>query len=1005
MLSRAALLCGPALGRAVSSAGRGATLRRFSVLLAAIAVGALALPTLPIPGAGPHALAAAPPAVTPSDLAGSWSTFHGSENRSGFSATDGPEHGDVLWDVAAPGPVAYPVQAGIVVDASYVYASNNLGDLDAFNRSDNGSLAWQSDLGGTLSAVDRWGAELVVANAGGSVDALWAANGSRRWSTSVDGGVLEGVAATGGRVFLGTTAGSLYALNASTGAVVWRIPVGAPLSGAVAVEGSTVVGVTAVGGVLAVTTDGAPLWSASVGAEVNSSAAVSDGRVLVADESANVTSLWLANGTVDWVWAGRATSAGDRISSTPAVGLGNVYTSSQLGILTALSVSNGSPTWRVNTGFAGYPVLSSPALTPRGLYVADANLDIIDLDPADGALVWRTPLGFVPSYPAPAVDGGVLYVGTELGSVVALGARSGPPHYPVSGRVTDPNGTPIALATVATAGALATTNATGGFALALANGSYTLTASALGYTSTSVPIVVAGPLANLSLVLVPVAIVRVEGEVVNGASGLSVANATVRVEGSGLTFSTVSGPDGRFSVAAPVGTDYLTVSSPPGYGPAALHIDVPSSGLTGLRVGLPPVVPPPTPWALVGALAAMACALVVVGLWEASRRRAELGQPARLFSPFAQYIAMRLALLPAQIVAILAILFLFGTILPSAFYEYPTCSVSAWACYPGSWQNPLNPPLAFLGGFWAFLQDMFTGQWGSTNYGHLVEPAAQFLAWWLPNSIEIALFALPIAAGIAYAVGLYVGGHQDRAGDLSVRLVSVAGLLTPTFLLALLFLGAFYDPFFRAIGDVPYGILPSVAWFSGHGGIPTWIGIAETTSPTTIPLLDGVLHGDWPFVGIVFLKVLWQAVIIALVYVAIFLRFARHAVAAAFSEPHVLAARARGVPEATILWRHTGRRVIPLFLLVFGLTLPIYLGTQAVVEALANDPGVGTLLIAQMTQVSQNGFGFHQLFPSQHPGSLYQVTIFGLVILVLLGNLFADILARYLDPRLLRSRR
>jgi ABC-type dipeptide/oligopeptide/nickel transport system permease component len=111
------------------------------------------------------------------------------------------------------------------------------------------------------------------------------------------------------------------------------------------------------------------------------------------------------------------------------------------------------------------------------------------------------------------------------------------------------------------------------------------------------------------------------------------------------------------------------------------------------------------------------------------------------------------------------------------------------------------------------------------------------------------------------------------------------------------------------------------------------------------------------------------------------------------------------VPESTILWRHTGRRIVPLLLLVFGLTLPIYLGTQAVVEALASDAGVGTLLIAEMTHVSQTGFGFHSAYPGQILGNLYQVTIMLLVVIVLLGNLSADILARYLDPRLLRSRR
>ncbi len=998
----------PALGRAVTRAGPPWRARRATFLLLVLGLAALAVPAMPHgPARAPAPALAAPIGdAGPAALAGAWSTFHGSENRSGYTGVAGPERGNVLWDVAPPGATPYPIQAGLIVDAGSLYASNDIGTLFAFNTSDNGTLSWERGLGGTLTAPDLVQSEIVVASSYGTVHALWASNGTPRWTTPVDGGVPQGVAASRDLVFVGTSAGSVYGINATTGALSWRTPVGGPIAGAPALEGSTLVVTREDGGVVALTTSGGIVWTRSVGALVTTAPSVSDGRVFVVDGNGNVTALGLSNGSVAWRWSSRPLSPGDSFAATPAVGLGAVFVSSQLGVVTALSLENGSPLWRHTTpGYAGYPVLSSPALAPGGLYVASADLNVEDLDPTDGQLLWSTPVGFVPSYPAPALGPGVLYVGTDLGSVLALGSRQGALRYPVNGTVTDPNGTPLVGALVGTVGSSSRTNGSGGFTLLLGNGSYVVTASALGFLSSNLSVAVAGPVAGLAFVLAPVPVVLVSGRVVNAASGLSIANATVFVTGAGLTRSAVSGPDGSFEVAAPVGPDYLTVSPPRGYEGLQEHLAVPATGLTGLEVGVTPTGESPSPWVLVAALAVMGLALAVVGLWEAARRRALLGQPMRLFSPFAQYVAMRALLLPGQVVVILAILFLFGTILPAAFFQVDTCQISSWACFPGSWSDPVNPPLAFLGGFLAFVKALFTGAWGMTSYGNLVEPAAQFLAWWLPNSIQLALFALPISALVAYAVGLYVGAHQDRPADLGVRLASVVGLLTPTFLLALLFLGAFYDPFLARTGDVPYGILPSISWFNEHGGIPPWVGIADTTGPTTLPIVDGMLHGDWPFVEVVFLKTIWQALLIALVYVAIFLRFARHAVASAFRESHIVAARARGVPESTILWRHAGRRVVPLFLLVFGLTLPIYLGTQAVVEALAQDPGVGTLLLSQMTQVTRTGFGFHSVFPAQQAGSLYQVTIFGLVILVLAGNLFADILARYVDPRLLRARR
>ena len=404
-------------------------------------------------------------------------------------------------------------------------------------------------------------------------------------------------------------------------------------------------------------------------------------------------------------------------------------------------------------------------------------------------------------------------------------------------------------------------------------------------------------------------------------------------------------------------------------------------------------------------IVAIVVALVVVGLWAAQQRRIRLGMPTGLFSPFARYVAERVILLFFQAIGILSVLYVFGTMLPAVLFKIGPCQFIDSGCEAGGWKNPVNAALAFGYGMWHFVTALFLGHWGTTSYGHLVEPAVTFLYWYGPNSVELALFALPLSATIVYAVGLWAGAHPESLFDYTARLGSIAGLLVPSFLVVLLFLGTFYNPFLGTFGDSPYGFMPTPAWFSLHGGYPGWIGLGANTNPTGFPLLDGAIHGDWYFVEIVFLKTLWQAFAIALVYVSIYLRFVRHAVAEAFREPSVVAARARGISESTILWRHTGRRVLPMLVLVFGLTLPLYIGTQALVEALAQDNGMGTLLIAQMTDTVQSGFGFRGIAPGQTPQSFYQVTIFLLVFLVLAGELLADVVARYLDPRLLRSSR
>jgi ABC-type dipeptide/oligopeptide/nickel transport system permease component len=95
---------------------------------------------------------------------------------------------------------------------------------------------------------------------------------------------------------------------------------------------------------------------------------------------------------------------------------------------------------------------------------------------------------------------------------------------------------------------------------------------------------------------------------------------------------------------------------------------------------------------------------------------------------------------------------------------------------------------------------------------------------------------------------------------------------------------------------------------------------------------------------------------------------------------------------------------LPVYVLIFGITLPLYIGTQALTETLFDDPGVGRVLIAEFTQFRSTGFGI-SVAQSGTSGNLYQVTIFLLLLLVLTSSLLADILAHYLDPRLAQDPR
>jgi peptide/nickel transport system permease protein len=350
---------------------------------------------------------------------------------------------------------------------------------------------------------------------------------------------------------------------------------------------------------------------------------------------------------------------------------------------------------------------------------------------------------------------------------------------------------------------------------------------------------------------------------------------------------------------------------------------------------------------------------------------------------------MRLALLPVQLLFVLVILFVFGSVLPAVWVHQSPCTLAGTSCRC-SWSDLPCSVGPFFTALAIFVDHVVTGDWGKTSYFAVIAPTAQFFVWWLPNSIELAVVALGLSAIVAYVVGLRAGWRPGGLFDTGVRSLAAIGLVVPAFFLIFFLLISSWTPFFQYFGDTPYGTLPGPLWVDVYGR-PTWINSAGTTSPTGFPIVDALWHGDVPFAINVLARTLLQGGIIALAYLAIFFRYARHVVAEALHEPHILAARARGVPESTLLWRHAGRRVQPIFLLVFAATLPAYIVTQAIAEAVYNYTGVGTLVMVNFSVGGGNIAGFDQ------------VAIFLLAAVVLGSTLVADLLSRLLDPRFRRE--
>jgi peptide/nickel transport system permease protein len=102
------------------------------------------------------------------------------------------------------------------------------------------------------------------------------------------------------------------------------------------------------------------------------------------------------------------------------------------------------------------------------------------------------------------------------------------------------------------------------------------------------------------------------------------------------------------------------------------------------------------------------------------------------------------------------------------------------------------------------------------------------------------------------------------------------------------------------------------------------------------------------------------------------------------SEDYVLAARARGLKERTVILKHALRNALVPILTIYGLALPFLLGGAVLIEKVFAWPGMGLLAVEAV-----NG--------RDYPVILATTMI--AAVLVVLGNLLADVTYAIADPR------
>jgi peptide/nickel transport system permease protein len=224
----------------------------------------------------------------------------------------------------------------------------------------------------------------------------------------------------------------------------------------------------------------------------------------------------------------------------------------------------------------------------------------------------------------------------------------------------------------------------------------------------------------------------------------------------------------------------------------------------------------------------------------------------------------------------------------------------------------------------------------------------------LPNTLELTVTA--ILLGILFSVPLGVIGALRRGSktDHALTMFSVAGFAVPQFWLGLMLILVFSVTF-------------------EHYGWP-WLPSGGVTSP-----FGGGDLGDR------LLHLIMPATVLSFFYLSLWSRFTRSSMLEVLSQDYIRTARAKGMSERRVVYLHGLRNaLIPLVTLV-GLELPGLVSGGLVVEVVFSWPGLGRLAFERALQYDY---------------TTVMGVVFFATLLVVAGNLLADILYAILDPRI-----
>ncbi len=242
--------------------------------------------------------------------------------------------------------------------------------------------------------------------------------------------------------------------------------------------------------------------------------------------------------------------------------------------------------------------------------------------------------------------------------------------------------------------------------------------------------------------------------------------------------------------------------------------------------------------------------------------------------------------------------------------------------------------------YWIWLNRVVRGDLGRSLFTH--DPVSELIANRLPVTMTLAFGTMLVASGISIPLGVMAAAYKDSWVDNLSRLLAIIGISMPVFWFGLIMLSIFA----LHLGWLPPG--GSVERFGPSAALLPWITLGTS-------------------------------------YSALLTRMVRSQMIEVLNQEYINTARAKGLTEWVLRYRHALKNAMLPVITVMGLEIGALLGGAVLTETVFDMPGLGRLLVDSLGR-------------RDYP--VIQGCILFITVIFVTTNLVVDAAYAFLDPRI-----